>query len=535
MADSAKQNKDSQSGQIFTGNQTANDQSAYSQAVFSPNEEVQTPQYDPQPEAPPPVENPENNYMDQGTPPPSDNFSPPPVYVEDPRRKFLVIALILIVFLAGGFFLLRFLTSKRNPPKTSSVPKEKITLTYWGLWEEDKILQPIFDDYKKQNENIEIKYLRQDPKDYRERLSAAIDRDEGPDILRFHNNWVPMMVKNLAPLPKDILSDDEFKKTFYPVASKDLLLGGNYYGLPLEIDGLMLFYNQNILEGAGVDVPKTWVDVQNTLPKLTVKDGENIVTSAIALGTAENVEHFSDILSLMMIQNGTDLTKSLFTCIDPKSTDCAIQTFQFYRKFAAIPNNTWDDTLENSILAFAGGKVAMIFAPSWEALVINQINPDLKFKTAKIPQLPCNVNPCPEIHWASYWVDGVSSKSKRQKESWQFLKYLTSKDVQQKLYAEQTKVRKLFGEPYSRVDLADSLKDNEFLAPLIAMAPNMHSFYTSSRTNDGETGLNSSLINYLKDAVNGLKEHGASEETVLKTADLGFQEVFKRFNITPAQ
>ena len=525
MDGSSKQNEQVQSGQIFAGE---NEKSAYEQAVFSPADDINQPAQQIQEPA-------EQNNQQASSPPPTEQgFPPPPPFVEDPRRKFLIIILFIIIFLGGGFFLLRLLGSRKTPA-VENKPKEKVTLNYWGLWEEEVMLRPAIEAYQKENPHIEIKYIRQDPIDYRERLQAAIDRDEGPDIFRFHNNWLPMLVSHAASIPKDIMSDDNFKKTFYPVVSRDLLVGGNFYGIPLEIDGLMLYYNEDILQGAAVSVPQTWVDVQNAVQKLTVKEGNRIVTSAIALGTAENIEHASDILAVMMLQNGTMLNESLFKCSDPSKTDCAVQTLTFYRRFAAIPNNTWDDSLENSILAFAGGKVAMIFAPSWQAYVISQINPNLNFKTAKLPQLPCNVEPCPYVNWATYWVEGVSAKSKYQTESWQFLKYLVSSEVQQKLFAEQLKVRKLFGEPYSRVDLGASLKDNPYLAPLIEMAPTMQSFYLSARTYDGDTGLNSSLINYLKDAVNSLKEHGASEETALKTADNGFAEVFKRFNITPAQ
>ena len=52
-----------------------------------------------------------------------------------------------------------------------------------------------------------------------------------------------MLVNQLAPVPKSIFSDDEYAATFYPVALSDLSRGGNYYGIPLEIDGLLLFYN----------------------------------------------------------------------------------------------------------------------------------------------------------------------------------------------------------------------------------------------------------------------------------------------------
>ncbi len=59
----------------------------------------------------------------------------------------------------------------------------------------------------------------------------------------------------------------------------------------------------------------------------------------------------------------------------------------------------------------------------------------------------------------------------------------------------------------------------------------MKSFYLASRTNDGETGINSSLIKYLKDAVNSLSQ-GVSIETAILTADKGFKQVFDRYKIT---
>ena len=519
MDDPSKQsNGPPPSGEIFS----EGSHSAYEEAMAAPSEEVAGPSSVP--------------FEDSANPPVPDAFSVPPAYIEDPRRKFLFLALFVIIIVVVGVVALRFLGSRSTTPTGSNGQKtEKITLTYWGLWEEESIMSPLIEKFEKENNQIEVNYVRQDPVQYRERVQAAIDRGEGPDIFRFHNTWLPMLVKQLAPLPKDVISDEEYGKTFYPVVLQDLKGGDNFYGIPLEIDGLLLFYNEDILNGANVTVPLTWIDIQNSVSRLTVKEGNLIATSAIALGTAENIEHFSDILGLMMLQNGTKLYESLFSCSDAAETDCAVQTLKFYRMFAAPPSNTWDNSLENSIVAFAGGKTAMIIAPSWQALTINSINPDLNFKTAKVPQLPCDRDPCPEINWASYWVEGVSVKSKKQDTSWQFLKFLLQPENMQKLYEGQSKVRKLFGEPYSRVDLGKNLSDNPYLSPLISEAPTMKSFYLSSRTFDGETGINTSLIDYLKDAVNGLSEQGVSEESVIKTAESGFGEVFKRFNLSYGQ
>ncbi len=450
-------------------------------------------------------------------------------YAQDGKKKMMVIVFAVLIILFVVAFLFMAVLGKRNNKPVD----QNIKLTYWGLWEDKSVMQPIIDSYQKSHPNITIDYVIQDQKQYRERLQAAIDRGDGPDIYRFHNTWIPMMINYLSPMPKTVYSDADYVKTFYPVVSDDLKVSGNYYGIPLEIDGLMLIYNENILKGANVPVPVTWDDVQNAVPKLTVKQDNKIVTSAIALGTAENIENFSDILGLMMLQNGTQMVKSLFACADPSSTTCATDALTFYHKFSEVPNNSWDDTLDNSVVAFAGGKVAMVIAPSWQIFAIQQLakNTGLQFKTAPVPQLPCDKPPCQSVNWATYWVEGVSSKSKNPEAAWDFLKYLSQADTMKKLYTAEAQQRQLFGEPYSRVDLGKELSSNPYIAPLITEAPTMKSFYLAERTNDGDTGIDSSLIKYLKDAVNSLSQ-GTSPETAFKTADNGFKQIFTRFGIS---
>ena len=464
-------------------------------------------------------------------------------FEENKQKKIIIYIVAVIIFLLLillGYFVFNFIKNRQNnnSPKDN---KTKVVLNYWGLWEDDQIMKGVVDDYQRIHPNVEIKYAKQSTVQYRERLQAAIDRSEGPDIFRFHNSWVPMIVNQLDAMPKDIYSDEEFENTFYPVASSDLKMGGNYYGIPLEIDGLLLFYNEDILKSANVQVPSTWIDVQNVAfqNKLTVIENNKLITSAIALGTTDNIDHFSDILGLMFLQNGTKLNKSLFSCLDEKITSCSVEVLTFYHKFAepGTPNYTWNETIDNSIIAFATGKVAMILAPSWQTFTIQEIaknsNTQLNFKTAQVPQLPCNTSSCPPINWATYWVEGVAKTSKNKKAAWEFLKYLSSKEVMIKLYSEQMKVRQLFGEPYSRKDLADKLSDNHYLAPLIAAAPTMKSFYLVSRTYDGDTGIDSRMITYLKNAVNSLNQ-GVSPESALKTADEGFKQVYSSFGITSA-
>lgn len=397
-----------------------------------------------------------------------------------------------------------------------TITAKEVTLNYWGLWENDAVTRQMLADFEATHPNIKVQYTSQSPKQYRERLQSAINRGEGPDIFRFHNTWLPMLKTQLATVPPDIMTAGEFGSTFFPVANNDLVAGSAIFGIPLMFDGLGLYISDELFATAGVTPPTTWTDVINLIPRLTVKNGTAIVTSAIALGTTNNVEHFSDILAVMFIQNGANLKKLTGTEAEG--------TLVFYRKFAdpSDPLYTWSDGMDNSVSAFAAGRVAMIIAPSWRAHEIAVVNPKLRFHIAPIPQLQGNA-----VAWASYWVEGVSSKSPNQAAAWEFVKYMTGTEGATKLFTSASSTR-LFGEPYARMELANTMADDQYLGAFVKQAVYARSFPLASRTFDN--GINDKLIQYLTDGVNGMV-NGGSPTQVLTTVNQGFRQVLSSYGI----
>ncbi|RJR14780.1 extracellular solute-binding protein [Candidatus Microgenomates bacterium] len=463
---------------------------------------------------PPPItpESPPQTQTAGAPPPPTETpftvaaATPPPASGSNTIKRVIMVVVIVLVLIGLGFgaFALvgRFLTGS-----------QPVVLNYWGLWENEQGLASLIEEYKATHPNVDIVYTKQNPKQYRERLESAISRDEGPDIFRFHNTWVPMLKEELAPAGETGYSAQEFSSTFYPVASQDLLISGQVYGVPLMFDGLGLYYNEDLLRAAGVTAPTTWEDFRTAAYTLTVKDASGkIVTAGAALGTANNIEHFSDIVAVMLLQNGATPTNLV--------SSEAKQAISFYRQFAEAPYNTWDETLDNSISAFANGQVAFMFAPSWEVFTIQQLNPQLKFQIIPIPQLPGN-----PINWATYWVEGVSTSSEHKDEAWEFLKFLSSKESMVKLYSEQSKLR-AFGEPYSRVDLAQTLINAPYVGAYIRQAQTARSFYLASRTFDN--GINDQLIQYLQNAINSMGQ-SVSVDSAMNTAQQGFSQVLARY------
>lgn len=440
---------------------------------------------------------------------PVDN-EPPPIY-EESKTKYFIIGGGVLFFLFIFFIFFSLILGGKKSTKP-------VKLTYWMLWEDAAVFDPLIKEYQSKHPNVTINVQKMSPEDYREKLSARVPSGQGPDIFRYHNTWLPMIKDIVAPLPKSVMSDQTFTKTFYPIQAQDLRMGNSFYGIPLEIDGLVLIYNDDLFKKSNISQPPANLDElidQNFLGKFTFKNADGqLRSSAIAMGTSSNVEHFSDIFGLLLLQNGGDLKK-----LDDQSAAGALEG---YRKFAEV--GVWDDTMPNSITAFAQERVAMIIAPSWEILTIKAANPDIKLKVSTIPfNLPGNQ----PLSLASYWVEGVSKKSSNSLEAWKFLEFLSEKDSMTKLYEQEKKYR-IFGEPYSRVDLADKLLSDENVGVVIRQADQYKSLPLISRTND--KGLNDSIIKYIENAINAAAQ-GVSYSEALVPAKKGVDQIYSQYKM----
>ena len=398
----------------------------------------------------------------------------------------------------------------------------EVNLIWWGLWEDDSVVTPLIAEYQQANPNVKIQYVKQSHQDYRERLTNALAKSEGPDIFRFHNSWVPMLKNELDFVPASAMSAGDFAQTFYSVASSDLTSGTGLVGIPLGYDALTLYINDDIFSQGGKTPPTTWDELRQTAISLTIKDEQGVITqSGVALGRTENVDHWQEILGLMMLQNGVNLSNP--------TGKLAEDALTFYTVFSAV-DGVWDATLPPSTTTFAGGKVAMYFGPSWRAFEIRQQNPNLKFKTVPVPQLPKSNPNEPDVTYATYWAEGVWARSPGKEEAWKFLKFISSQESLQKMYENASKTR-LFGEPYPREDMANLLTPDPIVGSIVTQAPDAQSWYLAARTFDGVTGINSQLGKYFEDAVNAVNT-GIPAAKALETVASGVSQVLSQYGLT---
>jgi ABC-type glycerol-3-phosphate transport system substrate-binding protein len=460
------------------------------------------------------------NSLDEVIPQPTPNNIPPTGNIPTPPKKnnknLIIFGAVggIVVLLAGLIF--GVLLPKSN--KTGS--KGPVTITYWGLWEEANIMNSIIADFEAKNPDIKVNYKMNQKIDYRSRLAGRLTKtnmeEDVPDIFRIHATWVPMFRDYLAAVPSTTVKNLEMDNDFFDSYKTDLKVGNQYVAIPLMYDGLALFYNKDLLESGQVGIPKSWWDLKSSASKLTVKDAdEKIKVAGAALGLVDNVDHWSDILGLMMKQNGVDPLSS-----DANNIKKMEDVLKFYTIFRT-EDQVWDESLPNSTQMFASGKLAFYFGPSWRVFNINDMNKNLRYDITTVPQLP-TLDSIPSdqtnadakltnIHWSSYWVEGVNSKSKYQKEAWKFLEYLASKEGLTKMYTTASQTRD-FGEIYPRKSMASLISTNNKVKPFIGVADNASSWYLASDTYDD--GLNDAMRKYFGDAINSLIKNNDMTETM---------------------
>lgn len=397
--------------------------------------------------------------------------------------KRMIIAIIITLVLVFAAVYLAF-TGKLNKNYIPQDIKEKmrpITLRYWRVYDEQENFEPIFNAYKTKHPNITVEYRKLRYEEYEQALLEAIAIGKGPDIFSIHNTWTRKYQTKglLTPMPKEtkmvfpylsnglkkemvyemkvskMLTPKQLKNAFVDTVYDDVVIPVKneatkaieemIYALPLGMDTLVMYYNRDLFNNAGIaNPPEFWnKEFQQDVKKLTKQDNKGeIIQSGVSLGGTDNIERPSDILSTLMMQSGANMMADGRVAFNLSSQ--SLQDFNpglaaliFYSDFAnpAKEVYSWNERLDNSLDLFIAGKLAMMFGYSYMEPIIKTRAPGLNYEIVKLPQIQGNVK---NVNFANYWVETVSIGSKYKEEAWDFLSFLASKD-QVKTYLKSVK------------------------------------------------------------------------------------------------
>lgn len=378
-----------------------------------------------------------------------------------------VLLIVGVVFLIV-FGLVAFLSARGSHKKA---PVEKPTLSIWAPFDEKKVYEKMTGDFFAQHPetNFEFRYIEAtDAKEYEAKVVDAIASGTGPDIWLIRTDWLAKHEAKLIPAPETmkwstsrrVKENQALKETFGEAVLAQNSRSGRLYGVPLAVDSLALFINQNVISAVRKELtdakdkradllrnePKTWAELEEWVRLITKKDRTGITRAGIALGTVDNGYAPVDIYLALLAQKKGSLYAAnesdvaLHQVLADGSIP-AVKALDFYHSFSTPdhPNYSWNKSLGDPVQAFFENKLAMMVGFSTVRQQLLRLNPEIKGITvAALPQDFAIAIPTDErVDYAAYWTHVVAKTSDNPALAWELLKFFSTAEPQ-RYYGTQT-------------------------------------------------------------------------------------------------
>ncbi len=200
--------------------------------------------------------------------------------------------------------------------------------------------------------------------DYTQRLASDVAAGAPADVVLINYRAAANYAAKgaLSPLSSELAQSSLIQASdFYDQAIAAFRWGGNQMCIPQNISSLVVFYNKDLFDAAGVAYPRagwTWDDFLATAQKLTLDADSNGQTDQFGLGT----DPIFIRLAPFIWQNGGELIDADSTQLT-LDTPAALEAAQFFVdlqvKHHVVPNAV-EEQSEDSQSRFENGRLAML-------------------------------------------------------------------------------------------------------------------------------------------------------------------------------
>lgn len=351
------------------------------------------------------------------------------------RKKFwlsltLTAGTALLLAACGGG------NEEANNSEDTGADGDKVSIEFWSFWGSGlrrDAIEEIIEDFNTSQDEIEVEYVYQPWGDIWTKSLASIAAGDPPDVIVQDINSVQQRAEaqQSTNLQDYINQEDDMESLFYPHLWETVFYEDNAYALPFNTDTQVLFYNKDAFEEVGLDPetpPATWEELEEYARALDVQDEDswerigfyplwNVGADVWALNADNGVSWFDD--------------EGNVTIDTPEKVEALEWILEWQDYYGA-------DTI-NSYEAEFGSGVADPFISGLVGIRAQNIN----YYTNLLENAPEDFNfgvaPLPEHEegsgnwsWGGGFVLEIPYGAENPEASYEFMKYLTSTEVQEK-------------------------------------------------------------------------------------------------------
>lgn len=310
----------------------------------------------------------------------------------------------------------------------------KTTLDFWSFWgsgARQEVIEEIIDDFNASQDKIEVKYSYQPWGDIWTKSLSSITAGNPPDVIVQDINSVAQRAEAQQATNLSEYIEEGFSDEFYPQLWDTVEYEGDAYAVPFNTDTQVIFYNKTLFKEAGISeeqLPQTWEELETVARKLDVKNGDDF--EQIGFYPLWNLG--ADVWALNADDGVSWFDKDENVKIDTDNKVEALEWILDWQEYYG------QDTI-NRLEAEFGSGVADPFISGLVAMRAQNINyysslaenapDDFEFGVIQIPEKESGSG---HWSWGGGFVLEVPYGAKDPEASYEFIKYLSTPEVQEK-------------------------------------------------------------------------------------------------------
>lgn len=360
------------------------------------------------------------------------------------RRGYMVLNLVLLIVMLTGCGVNKEVVSSQGnevtDKKVSEVKQEnadeQIVLKYWTWYPNADQFEEAIATYEKENPHVKIDLTVMESKAYQEKLPIALATNEEIDLAGVQPTAMAGQIKTyLSPL--EVLLEKHIGKEWAKdYSSNDInasksLTEGDLHMLPIVRAGAMIgYYNVDMFEEYGLEVPKTMEDYKKLAEKLNEID-PSILPASFA---GKDAWVCDEIMLTIMGQTSDYYNKWRYdgASVNSKAYIDAMTNFKKFFDEGVFSMDVFDLDYGRAYEMFTSGKAATFFQGTWEGGLLSPAVRDRKqIQLGNVGAFALPVVEEGGLHSLRSYLDagvGIVATTEHEEEATKFLNYIVVGD-----------------------------------------------------------------------------------------------------------
>lgn len=257
--------------------------------------------------------------------------------------------------------------SSGNDSSDDSSSGDDVTIDFWTIDLKasfEDYFNDLIEQYEADNPGVTINWTDVPYDDIQSKLVTAIAGGTAPDVVNMNTQMTLTLAGEGALVDLNAEATDEQKSIYIEDLWDSARIGDSVYAFPWYASPDIMFYNQDLFEEAGMEVPKTFNEALEMSEEFYNKTGAYLF---------QPDEFFNILFEEDINVLNEDGTAAAF---NTDETAALLENYKEYTDKGVVPKNNWGDW-DEALKLFESGKLAIVSSSGSSLSRIKDEAPDI--------------------------------------------------------------------------------------------------------------------------------------------------------------